>query len=68
MSAGDAEFTKLWRIRKTVHEMLKERNYLVSAEELNRSKDSVRGSCGRCAAAALVLSEDSAVQGGLRSR
>jgi len=34
--------TKLYRIRKTVHEMLKARNYVVSARELSRTKDEAR--------------------------
>lgn len=39
---GDAEFTSLWRIRKTVHQMLRDRKYVVSQEELTRSKDSFK--------------------------
>ena len=40
--ASNDEMTKLWRIRKTVHQLLKDRKYLVSAEELERSKDSFK--------------------------
>ena len=45
MSAND-EVTKLWRVRKTVHKMLEDRKYLVSQEDLKRSKESVRARDG----------------------
>ena len=45
MSSND-EVTKLWRVRKTVHKMLEDRKYLVSQEDLKRSKESVRARDG----------------------
>ena len=44
--------TKLYRIRKTVHEMLKARNYVVSVRELNRTKEEARAPLHRNVAAA----------------
>ena len=38
MDPKDQLVTKLFRIRKTVHEMLKARNYVVSQRELDRDK------------------------------
>jgi hypothetical protein len=42
MDPKDQLVTKLYRIRKTVHEMLKARNYVVSVRELNRTKPEAR--------------------------
>jgi hypothetical protein len=45
--SNDASITKLWRIRKTVFEMLNDRKYVVSAAELKRTKDEARWQVAR---------------------
>ncbi len=42
VGAMSDELTKLWRVRKTVHKMLEDRKYLVSRDDLQRSKEGVR--------------------------
>jgi hypothetical protein len=39
MASSDDETSRLYRIRRTVHEMLRDRGYAVSEEEINLPRD-----------------------------
>ncbi|KAJ1899898.1 DNA-directed RNA polymerases II 24 kDa polypeptide (RNA polymerase II subunit 5) [Kickxella alabastrina] len=42
MDTDSREISRMWRVYRTVHQMCKDRNYLVAASELDRSLDDFR--------------------------
>ncbi|KAJ2160724.1 DNA-directed RNA polymerases II 24 kDa polypeptide (RNA polymerase II subunit 5) [Coemansia sp. RSA 552] len=42
MDSDSREVTRLWRVYRTVHQMCKDRNYLVASSDLSRSLDEFR--------------------------